>query len=683
MVDPAAAASGSIAGMPAAPALAPPAPPLAGWLARLSSAGFLLGLGLGAFGQVVIYLHDGKIPPPLGLAAAFLTAFLYSGVAALAGLVVFPLARRRPAVARWLVIGLLAGMTFFHLLSLWVRVLVGVFPSMAPFEIFLASPAQFLRAGLKGQGRRLVVLLAATLAAAWWLGRLLRRPALAPAGWARPVGLALAMVAANLWVAFAPPLTLEIRTLQGASPELRWMTTWVERNSVLDDPTGLMPVPAGPPLTSREAWRQAAAGATGPRPNVILLILESLPADHVHYAGYPRPITPNLDRLAAAGWQLERTWSTATQSNYAQMAILSSLLPLRERQLETYFRLDYPRYLFHDLFAELGYTTATISSQNEDWQGMRQFQASPNLHYFFHSLDSPGPHLGRGAERKLPDVLTTNELLRWWDGHASERRAVYLNFQRTHFPYEPPPGFVGPYQPSEPNPSTFTYLDYPAADRPLVINRYDNALLSMDQQVGRILAHLEARGEAANTLWLIVGDHGEQFGETGAVTHANNLDEAAVRVPMLLYWPGSLAPRKVPAAVSTLDLLPTAVELLGLSPQPAFQGTSFADEARYAAQRPAHFLTLQTLRTQYGVVCWPWKLVVDWASGESQLRRLDDDPLGEQERFDPATHPAAHALLLLLRSQRQAQLDYYGAEDGRRQRELAPRLLRCPELPAQ
>jgi hypothetical protein len=88
-------------------------------------------------------------------------------------------------------------------------------------------------------------------------------------------------------------------------------------------------------------------------------------------------------------------------------------------------------------------------------------------------------------------------------------------------------------------------------------------------------------------------------------------------------------------------------------------------------------MTLQTLSTAYGVVCWPWKLGVDASSGESWLHKLDDDPQEELERFDPS-HPAAVELLRLLASQRRAQLDYYTAEDGRRRRQLVPRLLPCP-----
>ena len=183
-------------------------------------------------------------------------------------------------------------------------------------------------------------------------------------------------------------------------------------------------------------------------------------------------------------------------------------------------RLDYPRFLFHDLFHGLGYETATISSQNEEWQGMRRFETTATPTFFFHSLDHPGPHLGRGAERKLPDHLTVDRLFAWLDarrdGSEGEPWAAYVNFQRTHFPYELPPGYHGAHQPSDPEPSTFGFLGYPVADVPVVINRYDNALAYVDAQVGRVVEYLERTGQAERTLIAVVADHGEVLAREGA-----------------------------------------------------------------------------------------------------------------------------------------------------------------------
>lgn len=662
----------------------PPAagwPGLSSWLLCHGRAGFLVGLGIGSVFQVLIYLRDDKIDRHLVPIAALLNGAVWSLAALAAGLLAAPLGAKRLRGGRVLSLALLAVLLFIHGVSLWIRWLTGTFPSLAPILMFLDSPEQFLRAGLVGQAAPAAVLLLATAAVGFVFWRLLAPPYVSRGGLSRLLIVVVLLAGSLVAIVAAPPLSDAVQMLQVATPEVRWLVLGFQTLSDLDEGRSHLAVPRGAPLAAAEEWRQLAASGGGPRPNVLLILLESVPGNHVGYQGYGRPVTPNLDRLAGGGWQFRRAYSTATQSNYAQTAILASLLPLRQRYLETYVQLDYPRFLFHDLFAQLGYDTATISSQNENWQGLRRFQTTATPNDFFHSLDHPGPHLGRGAERKLPDHLTVDHLLTWLEGKRGRGKpwAVYLNLQRTHFPYELPQGLSGAYQPSEPTLATFSFLGYPLAEVPIVRNRYDNALAYVDQQIGRVVEYLERTQQRENTLIAIAADHGELFGEGGYFTHAKGLDEVQVRVPMLLSWPGKLAPRVTETAVSTLDLLPTLVDLLGLPPHPAFQGRSLSDPERYEAAHVAHFLTLQSLSTTYGVVCWPWKLLAYWSESNVTLFRVDD---GYEERILGVddSDPMSHALLDLVLSQRQAQLDYYQGDDGRRRREFQPRLLTCPDV---
>src|SRR5690606_4975372 len=114
----------------------------------------------------------------------------------------------------------------------------------------------------------------------------------------------------------------------------------------------------------------------------LLVMLESVATGFVGYLGSDLGVTPNLDSLAESGLVMTRAWSTATHSNYAQMAVLSSLVPRRGLGLDTYETLHYPRVLLHDVFSKLGYAPATISSQDESWQGMHRFQDTGTPHWF-------------------------------------------------------------------------------------------------------------------------------------------------------------------------------------------------------------------------------------------------------------------------------------------------------------
>src|SRR5690606_29355312 len=120
--------------------------------------------------------------------------------------------------------------------------------------------------------------------------------------------------------------------------------------------------PRGARVSDGVVWDAAARHLPGPRPNVLLSLLESVGVNHLGYEGYSRPLTPHLDRLAESSLNFRQARSTATHSNYAQMAVLSSLFPRRYTGLDTYRRLDYPRVLWHDFLGTLGYTTVTHSS---------------------------------------------------------------------------------------------------------------------------------------------------------------------------------------------------------------------------------------------------------------------------------------------------------------------------------
>jgi phosphoglycerol transferase MdoB-like AlkP superfamily enzyme len=373
---------------------------------------------------------------------------------------------------------------------------------------------------------------------------------------------------------------------------------------------------------------------------------------------------------------MRRTWSTATHSNYAQMAVLSSLFPRRGRSLDTYQQLDYPRFLLHDAFHRLGYSTATISSQDESWQGMNRFQATGTPTHFQDARNHHGPRLDIGSERIVPDAETTSKALDWL-AQRDPPWALYLNYQSTHFPYRLPPDVARPFQPDTPLPSTFDYLRYPEQDRPAAINRYKNALSYVDTQIGRLAEALRDAGQLDNTLWVITSDHGELFHEHGLVTHGRTLFEGEARVPLVLHWPAGIGSGVSDIPVSTLDVLPTILHSAGLAPHPSHQGSSFLSRGSPVDTRQAVLLNIQGLRSVEGVVCWPLKLVRDVASGGAKLFDLHSDP---EETVDLSeTHVEQRRQLLgLLRGVMNDQDGYHRNNEGLATR-FAPRIPRCPE----
>jgi arylsulfatase A-like enzyme len=576
----------------------------------------------------------------------------------------------------------LSALTIVTVSGVVLRAMSGSYLTVAALDFMFGATSHFLHAALgsySGTAAALfLVLVGLGGGIAWLLRPAARRPA-------RPSARALGVIAAVL--AF-------VVVVYGRRSESRFT-----RDMFLTDPLlalvdslddsfeahgGIAPAEAGelpgamvepgPPLAAGNAWKERASAAKGPRPNVLLVVLESVSIGHTSLYGYERPTTPNLARLASEGLWLRHTWTTATHSNYAQPAILSSLLPRRYHGHDQYETIDYPRFLFHDAFAALGYDVATISSQDETWQGMLRFQETGTPQHYWYSADYAGDHIDIGSEVVVPDEVTADTAMQWLGRDRDRPWALYVNLQNTHFPYGVSSAAERPWLPDEPTASTFHYLGFPESDREAAVNRYDNALHHVDAQLGRLYAWLAERGVLDDTLVMVTADHGEMFFEKGMVTHGKTLYEMESRVPLVVRWPGHVPVEVRDEPVSQLDLMPTLLDLLELPPHPSWQGTS-ARTPRPRAPLPV-YITIQGLRLADGLVCWPWKLVVDRTDRRVALYDLAHDP-DEQEDLVVRNPVVAQRLHDTLERQIQAQLDYH-AEPPRER--YQPRLLPCPAL---
>ncbi len=580
-----------------------------------------------------------------------------------------------------------------HVVGVAVRLVSGAFITRGAIEFFLNGKESVYRALRTTYSMHVLLVVTigfaiAVLHAAYLLRGLRREGNAQRAG--RMLGISTALVAAHgLAVLVLPARTAMAMGLSRTTPEiallssLRSIPAWTE--DVSADEPGAPPrrrVIEGAPRAFAAEWQRTVEAETTRRPNVLLVVIDSLTTKHLGYLGYPRPVTPNIDRIAARSMRLLRAWAAATHSNYAQPAILSSLFPRRIPWLDQYTRIDYPRMLLHDVFFHAGHTAATISSQDQSWQGILLFEQTSTPVYLWHAPDHDGPRVDIGSEKVVPDAITADRAIAWMQQHRDKPFSLYVNFQIAHFPYGLPDGVPPKYTPAH-YPHTANFVRYGDTERPLLINRYDNAIAYVDAQVGKLETYLEQSGLLDDTILVITADHGEMTGEHGVVTHGKSLFEGEARVPLLVHYPRKVAPANVLAPVSHLDVLPTISELAGIAPHPAFQGHSFANPSAHAANRTGVFMNTQGYQMTEGVICYPWKLWIDRTDGNVvRLFHLDDDP--DEKRNLAMDKPAvSRALSRMLAAQFRAQIDYHAPHNqAMRDSRFAPRLLACPDLPA-
>jgi arylsulfatase A-like enzyme len=160
-----------------------------------------------------------------------------------------------------------------------------------------------------------------------------------------------------------------------------------------------------------------------------------------------------------------------------------------------------------------------------------------------------------------------------------------------------------------------------SADRAHIVHAYDQEIRSVDEAFGRLVAALRAAGLYDETLLVLTSDHGEEFGEHGAMGwHGHSLHDELLRVPLLVKFPRSWrGGRTMPAQVRGIDVAPTAVTAAGVPVPHAFEGADLVEYVAGGAGPPPYAVAAldgggTALRSR------------EWKWNQRTLFRLDDDP---------------------------------------------------------
>jgi choline-sulfatase len=292
-------------------------------------------------------------------------------------------------------------------------------------------------------------------------------------------------------------------------------------------------------LASSAVHGQRTPPAHENSPNVFLITIDTLRADHVHCYGYGQIATPALDSLAHDGVRFAQAFTASPLTNTSHTTILTGLLPSSHGVTDFGIPLASSYPTAAELFQQRGYRTAAfIGAIILDSKSL-----APGLDRGFDFYDNfpehadPKVRWGR-VERRGEDVVHRAE--QWLAAHPQGSHFVWVHLYDPHDPYEPPAPFSSLYK-----------------DR-----LYDGEIAYADSALGHLLAFLKSHGWYANALIAVVGDHGEGLGQHGEDTHGIFLYDSTLHVPLLLKPPETHSGGKViEAQVRTTDLLPTLLDL--------------------------------------------------------------------------------------------------------------------------
>jgi len=169
---------------------------------------------------------------------------------------------------------------------------------------------------------------------------------------------------------------------------------------------------------------------------------------------------------------------------------------------------------------------------------------------------------------------------------------------------------------------------------------YDAQLYYADRGIGQVLQWLKEFGLETNTLVVVVADHGQEFGEHGRVAEHLQLYDELLRVPLILRGPGISPGGPIPQLMSTMDIAPTVLELLGAPVPHTARGVSFSGLLRGASRKVLRKAVCATVLGDVAIRTLEWKWI-QHPDGRQELYRVADDPMERKNLAGQEPHTAA------------------------------------------
>jgi len=393
---------------------------------------------------------------------------------------------------------------------------------------------------------------------------------------------------------------------------------------------------ATPLMLALGALCQGGCGQAAPdRPDVLLVSVDTLRADHVGSYGHRLDTTPNLDRLAASGVRFDDATVQSPKTWPSMASMLTSTYPATNGiRIRPRRPLPASSLTLAEMLREAGYRTGAVVANVSLG---REFAFDQGFDVFVESwIEELVRQSGRRTFENAPGrvkrytnaTLVTDQgigLLDELSGDPTRPFFLWLHYIDPHGPYVPPRGYEALFTdayPREPVPldriPVFQRQPDPktgasSQDVGFYKAQYDREIRYWDDELERLLESVDARGLRERTLIVVTADHGESLGEHdhffrhGPVPYQTN-----ARVPLVLRLPGRLpSGRVVETPVGLIDLAPTILELLGIEAPESVQGTSllplaFGEEA----SRPPVFMESGRREPwQLSVRRGKWKLV--------------------------------------------------------------------------
>ncbi len=439
------------------------------------------------------------------------------------------------------------------------------------------------------------------------------------------------------------------------------------------------------------------------KPNVILITMDTVRADHLSVYGYERDTTPSLRRLAEESVLYTNAISTSNMTLPSHASIFTGLytrshgahhifgsLTPGDDELARVARLSRVAPLagefttLTEVLAEKGYLTMGVVANG----GYLGHHYNINQGFQYYDYRAPVLFLGRlmgkvrpfylrqtihtllsrfisteDYHKTFPDAEEINEQVFPLLEKAREEDArffLFINYMDAHAPYPPHPPFDTRFPGKD---DSFTPVEFDRVEREVItlnreitdeerrhlLSQYDGGIAYEDFHIGRLISVLKETGLYDNSLIIVTSDHGEAFGERNFMQHGNSVYQNEVHVPLIIKYPGGDNARVVEEYVSGVDIMPTVLDVLGYEIPPGLQGVSLLRpellkernilSESFSARRNLR-LHKRFYRIERAIFSGPMKFISSTYEGP-QLYDLSRDPREEENLHSPGNEHSA------------------------------------------
>ncbi|MCH2184509.1 sulfatase [Myxococcota bacterium] len=330
-------------------------------------------------------------------------------------------------------------------------------------------------------------------------------------------------------------------------------------------------------------FRRAQKRTQPARPNLLIVSLDTLGADHLGLYGYPRKTSPFIDDvLAPEGTTFMRALAPATTTSPSHMTLFTATPPSIHGVVSNLGGRSLPEGIptLAETLQASGYATAAITENGAITRALG----------FGRGFDHYEENLSARILRPEGHIEATFSAGR----EFAERRGalpwfVFVQTYQVHYPYTPPPEYDRYFEDDGLDPPSVVAQFGRSPRGPYHPILYDREIRYADDQLRVLIESLGQKGLLENTVVVVLADHGEAFFEHTYIGHGSDLHRETVRVPLVFIGPGVPEDLRIEQPVGLADVMPTVLDLLGVAIPPGVKGQSLVplfSQSGVAQERP-------------------------------------------------------------------------------------------------